>query len=147
MGPRVFLTRHGQTAWNALGRLQGHTDVELDDVGREQARALGAKLAGERASAVWTSDLARAHQTAEIVADELRIAGLRTEPLLRERQFGAFEGLTRDQCASQYPDAWAQWLSQTGAPPGGESRESAVARMWRALTNIFDSLEHQTSGR
>jgi len=142
VGPRILLTRHGQTAWNALGRLQGHTNIELDDIGREQARALGTKLAGERVRAVWASDLSRARQTAEIVAGALGIVNVHTEPLLRERQFGVFEGLTRDQCASQYPDAWAQWLSLTAAPPGGESRESAVARMKDALTNIFDSLEH-----
>jgi broad specificity phosphatase PhoE len=132
----LLLARHGQTAWNALGKLQGHTDIALDDTGREQARALARSLAAVGIRTVWTSDLGRARETGEIIAAQLGLAVPRTEPELRERKFGVFEGLTRDDCATQHPEHWAAWLAQTGSPPGGEPREEAVARMARALERI-----------
>lgn len=135
---RILLARHGETAWNAAGRLQGHTDIALNDVGREQARALANELAGAGISAVWTSDLARARETGEIVAGALGLAAPRVDPELRERRFGVFEGLTREQCATDHPEAWRAWLAQTTPPPGGEARELATARMTRALTRILD---------
>ena len=85
---RILLARHGQTSWNALGRLQGHTDIELNDVGREQARELAARLASAELTAVWASDLARARQTGEIVAAALGLAPPTVDPDLRERCFG-----------------------------------------------------------
>lgn len=133
---RIVIARHGQTAWNALGRLQGHTDIELDEIGREQARSLARSLAGMTVASVWTSDLCRARETGEIVAKVMGLGAPRVEPELRERRFGVFEGLTRDECAAQHPDAWQAWLAHTTAPPGGESREDAVARMERALRRI-----------
>lgn len=133
---RILLARHGQTAWNALGRLQGHTDIALDETGREQARALAIAVRTTGIRTVWTSDLGRARETGEIVAAVLGLPAPRTEPELRERRFGVFEGLTRDQCAAQHPEAWKAWLAKTDAPPGGEPREEAVARLARALERI-----------
>ena len=121
---RILLARHGQTSWNALGKLQGHTDVELNEVGREQARALAAKLASAELTAVWTSDLSRARQTGEIVAAALGLAAPAVDPELRERHYGVFEGLSRDECATQHPEAWQDWTAQKGAPPG--DRKSVV---------------------
>lgn len=136
---RLLLARHGQTAWNALGRLQGHTDIELDDTGRTQAAALAVTLASLDLAAVWTSDLLRARQTGEIVAGALGLAAPTIEPALRERRFGVFEGLTREQCAAQHPEAWRAWQAYTAAPPGGEPREDAVARLGIALTRIAEA--------
>lgn len=133
---RILLARHGETSWNALGKLQGHTDIALNDVGRAQARALAAALATAQVTAVWTSDLARARETGAIVAAALGLGAPIVEPELRERRFGVFEGLTRDQCARQHPEAWQAWVAQTTAPPGGEPRELATARMTRALARI-----------
>lgn len=133
---RILLARHGQTDWNALGRLQGHTDIALNDTGRDQARALAATLASAGVRHIWTSDLGRSRETGEIVATTLGLAEPRVDPELRERRFGVFEGLTRDQCAAQHPDAWQAWRAQTKAPPGGEPRETAVTRMSRALERI-----------
>lgn len=133
---RILLARHGQTAWNALGKLQGHTDIALDDTGREQARALAAAVRQAGVRTVWTSDLGRARETGEIVAAVLGLPAPRTEAELRERRFGVFEGLTRDQCAAQHPEAWQAWLARTGTPPGGEPREEAIARLARALERI-----------
>jgi probable phosphoglycerate mutase len=133
---RILLVRHGETEWNALGKLQGHTDVPLNDTGRDQARALAAGLGAAGITAVWTSDLARARETGEIVAAALGLAAPAVDPELRERRFGVFEGLTRDECESQHPDAWQAWRAQTGTPPGGEPRAEAAARLARALDRI-----------
>lgn len=132
----ILLARHGETEWNAIGRLQGHTDVELNDNGRAQARVLATELAAARIADVWTSDLARARETGAIVAAQLGLAAPRVDADLRERRFGVFEGLTREECAARYPDAWRAWTSRTEHPPGGESREDATARMARAIDRI-----------
>jgi probable phosphoglycerate mutase len=133
---RILLTRHGETAWNALGRLQGHTDIPLNDAGREQARALATGFGDAGITAVWTSDLARARQTGEIIAAALGLGAPAVDPELRERQFGVFEGLTRDECATQHPEDWRAWQAQTGTPPGGEPRADAAARLARVLGRI-----------
>jgi len=133
---RILLARHGETAWNALGKLQGHTDIALNDVGRDQARALAASFRDAGITAIWTSDLSRARETGEIIADLLGLAAPTVDPELRERQFGVFEGLTRHECAAQHPEAWQLWLAQTGTPPGGETRGGAAARLRRALGRI-----------
>ncbi|HEY1551082.1 MAG TPA: histidine phosphatase family protein [Kofleriaceae bacterium] len=132
----ILLARHGETEWNAIGRLQGHTDVELNDNGRAQARALAAELAAANIASVWTSDLARARETGAIVAAALGLDPPRALADLRERRFGVFEGLTRDECAARYPDAWRAWTSRTEHPPGGESREDATARMARGIDRV-----------
>lgn len=135
---RILLARHGETAWNAIGKLQGHTDIALNEAGRVQARALAAKVMRLEIGAIVTSDLGRARETGEIIAAALGLAAPRVEPALRERRFGVFEGLTRDECMTQHPDAWRAWLAQTGAPPGGEEREAAVERMRRSLARIAE---------
>ena len=141
---RILLTRHGETAWNALGKLQGHTDIALNDVGRDQARALADTLSATGITTVWTSDLSRARETGEIIAAALGIAAPVLDPELRERRFGVFEGLTREECATQHPEAWRDWVSQTGAPPGGEPRSLAAARMARALDRIAGTSREPT---
>ncbi|HEY4060074.1 MAG TPA: histidine phosphatase family protein [Kofleriaceae bacterium] len=133
---RLLLARHGQTAWNALGKLQGHTDIALDDTGREQARALAEQLRTAGVGTVWTSDLSRARETGEIVASVLGLGTPRVEPALRERKFGIFEGLTRAECAERHPEHWAAWQAQSSAPPGGEPIPDAVVRMNAALAKI-----------
>jgi len=136
---RILLARHGETAWNAAGRLQGHTDIELNDRGRDQARELADALRDRGVTEIVTSDLARARQTGELVAHELGLAAPRVELSLRERRFGVFEGLTRDQCAREHPAAWKAWLDRTEAPPGGEARDVAVMRIGAALAAIASS--------
>jgi probable phosphoglycerate mutase len=133
---RILLARHGETAWNALGKLQGHTDIPLNDTGRDQARALAGGFGAAGITAVWTSDLARARETGEIVAATLGLAAPAVDPELRERRFGVFEGLTRHECEAQHPEAWQAWRAQTGTPPGGEPRAEATARLGRALDRI-----------
>ena len=89
----LLLARHGETDWNAEGRLQGHTDRPLNDYGRRQASALAEELAGDSIDAVYSSDLSRARETAEIVAGRLGLPVV-IEPGLREKNWGSWEGLT-----------------------------------------------------
>jgi broad specificity phosphatase PhoE len=89
----LLLVRHGETDWNAEGRLQGHTDTALNDLGRRQARALAEALTGETLEAVYASDLARARETAEIVGVQLGLP-VTLHADLREKDWGTWEGLT-----------------------------------------------------
>jgi broad specificity phosphatase PhoE len=92
----LLLVRHGETDWNAEGRLQGHTDRPLNDYGRRQAKELAERLAGEGADAIYTSDLVRAQETAEIVGERLGLTVV-VDPDLREKDWGTWEGLTGDE--------------------------------------------------
>lgn len=89
----LLLVRHGETDWNAEGRLQGHTDRPLNEVGRRQAATLAEQLAGDGIGAIYASDLARARETAEIVATRLGLP-VALDPDLREKNWGSWEGLT-----------------------------------------------------
>jgi len=98
----LVLVRHGETAWNAEGRVQGQTDVPLNDVGRAQAEALVPVLAAEVFGAIYSSDLLRVRETARPVA---RMLGLEVvlEAGLRERHYGMFETLTYVECRERFP--------------------------------------------
>jgi broad specificity phosphatase PhoE len=92
----LLLVRHGETDWNAEGRLQGHTDRPLNEYGRRQARELADRLAGDGADALYASDLVRATATAEIIGERLGLAVV-VDPDLREKNWGTWEGLTGDE--------------------------------------------------
>lgn len=98
----LVLVRHGETAWNAEGRVQGQTDVPLSEVGRAQAEALVPVLAAEPFGAIYSSDLLRVRETAQPVA---RVLGLEVllETGLRERHYGMFETLTYVECRERFP--------------------------------------------
>jgi probable phosphoglycerate mutase len=139
--PRVlFVARHGETDWNAQARWQGHTDVPLNDTGRSQARALAHALRTAGLAGVVASDLARAQETAQIVAVELGLAVAYVDAALRERAFGIFEGLTREQCETQHPEAWGAWLESKSVPRGGEDHEVLTARVVSALGRVADEV-------
>ncbi len=134
--PRVlYIARHGETDWNVAGRWQGHTDVPLNANGRTQALAIAAALRvrDQAFAGVVASDLSRAHETARIVAAELGLTIAYTDPDLRERHFGPFEGLTRDECAAYHPDEWRAWVQDKVAPGGGESHEELSLRVHAAV--------------
>src|SRR3954454_4738790 len=135
---RLVLVRHGQTAWNLEGRAQGHTDVGLDETGRAQATALAPYVAAMTPASLWSSDLARARQT----ADELAAAtGLevRLDARLREFDAGERAGLDVTEFAERFPEAHAAWLAGdvTGRVPGAETTEEVVARVVPALREIW----------
>ncbi|MDO8651456.1 MAG: histidine phosphatase family protein [Undibacterium sp.] len=106
----ILLIRHGETAWNALRKLQGHLDIPLNAEGTRQAKALAAALQNEKLDAIISSDLQRAVQTAGEIA---RLQGLSTriDASLRERCFGGFEGLLYSELPQRFPEAYANWRS------------------------------------
>ena len=136
----IIIWRHGRTEWNLAGRVQGQTDVPLDDVGREQVRAAAARLASLRPTRILTSDLSRARET----ADELgRLAGVEVEvdARFRERSFGVREGLTMAEAFDQFPEHMARWLAGDEAGiPGSESSAAAGERFASALNEHLQTL-------
>jgi broad specificity phosphatase PhoE len=134
VGRILYLARHGETSWNREGRWQGHTDIALNDVGRGQARWLGELLRGLDIARIHSSDLRRARQTAEAAAEILGVAQIVIDAELRERSFGVFEGLTREECASRHPELWTSYRADPRqVPPGAESQEALAARMHAAV--------------
>lgn len=130
----VFLARHGETEWNREGRWQGHTDVELNQTGHGQARALAEVLRAHDVARIHTSDLRRARQTAETVATVLGVTELVVDRALRERSFGIFEGLTREECQHRHPELWARYRANPrDVPPGAEAHDVLAARMHEAV--------------
>lgn len=129
---RIIVVRHGETAWNVDTRIQGQLDIPLNDTGRWQADRLAQALGGEEISAVYSSDLKRAHATATAVAGP---AGLlvHTDMGLRERGFGAFEGRTFAEIEAAWPDQALLWRKREPAfaPEGGESLLTFRARVTR----------------
>jgi broad specificity phosphatase PhoE len=133
----LLLARHGETDWNRDGRWQGHTDTTLNERGRAQARALAAEVAGLPIGAVYSSDLARAAETAKIVAERLGVP-VRTDPRLRELHLGGWEGLTTPEIEERYPSEIARWRADDGstAVAGRESYAQMGERVVAALTEI-----------
>jgi probable phosphoglycerate mutase len=134
----LYLARHGETSWNREGRWQGHTDIELNEVGHGQARALGELLRGRDIERIHSSDLARARQTAEAAAAILGVTELVIDAALRERSFGIFEGLTRRECEERHPELWTSYRADPRrVPPGAESQEVLADRMHAAVTRAL----------
>jgi probable phosphoglycerate mutase len=122
----ILLIRHGETAWNAERRLQGHLDIPLNDEGERQAALLARALAAETIDVLVASDLRRARQTAQAVAD-LRGLALDIEPALRERGYGGFEGLLYSEIEQRFPREFAAWQArdvEAQLPPGRNVGES-----------------------
>ncbi len=125
----LILLRHGETDWNAEARMQGHRDVPLNDVGRRQAGAAAPSVAALGPEVIISSDLVRARETAESVAQLTRLE-VSTDARLRETSLGLWEGLTRDEVVARWPGGWERWrtASAHSAPPLGESRWQVATR-------------------
>jgi broad specificity phosphatase PhoE len=135
---RLWLVRHGLTAWNARQRFCGHSDIPLSARGRVQARWLARRLEGEAIAAIYTSDLARARATAEIIASQSRQAvPVRVSAAWRELDFGAWEGLTYAEIAEQFEDRLGFFSEpERCSPPGGESLAQVLQRVQAELAAI-----------
>jgi 2,3-bisphosphoglycerate-dependent phosphoglycerate mutase len=134
----VFI-RHGETDWNRQQRWQGHADIPLNETGLAQAARLGERLAGERADVLVSSDLSRARQTAQPLAEVWRIAP-ELDSGFREQSFGLLEGLDAPTIKARHPELWLHWLEHRAdfAPPGGESLNQFHARVIAAVRATAD---------
>ena len=132
----LLLVRHGETDWNRDGRWQGHSDTHLNEAGREQARSVAAEV-GE-VDVVYSSDLARARETADIIAEELGVE-VHVDARLRERSFGAWEGLTAAEIEADFSDSHARWRAGNGA--GADDAEPFDAFGARVRAFLADALE------
>ncbi|UFU07886.1 histidine phosphatase family protein [Ruania halotolerans] len=139
----VLLWRHGQTDYNAAGRLQGQVDIPLNQTGIAQAQAAARLLAASRPSVIVASDLVRAHATAQVLG-ELTDTAVSTDTRLRERSFGEWEGLTHDQVAQGWPEQFDVWRSG-GYPEGvgAETRGDVGHRFAAAIQECSDALGEQ----
>jgi broad specificity phosphatase PhoE len=122
----ILLARHGETDWNREGRWQGWADPPLNETGREQARTLAAELRATPFDAVYSSDLRRASETAEIVAAPHDVPVVLDRDL-RELDIGSWSGLTRAEIAARFPD---------GRRPDGETHEQQAARVRASVLRI-----------
>jgi probable phosphoglycerate mutase len=138
---RLVVLRHGRTAWNAEGRAQGHSDVELDAAGHAEAALAAPWVARYRPVALWSSDLARARQTAAYVGKESGLDPVYDERL-REFALGERTGLTNDEFAARFPAQAAALREGRWDPlPGMETSEELGARVSLALVQLAASIE------
>ena len=136
---QLIIVRHGQTEWNLKLIRQGHLDSPLTETGLAQARALGERLARETFTALYSSDLGRAVQTAQMIAAATGHKIVK-DPRLRERHLGIFQGLNGDELREKYPEEYR--LHRTVGPsyviPGGESVQQQVTRNVGYLNEIAE---------
>jgi probable phosphoglycerate mutase len=135
---QICVARHGETDWNAAEVLQGWTDVEINDKGRRQAHELALALAPSGFDLIYSSPLLRAQETAEIIAGELRLAPPLIHPGLKERHFGAIQGIPKPELAELNPVLLQQILKRNPACtfPQGESMNVFADRVLHAVTSI-----------
>lgn len=134
---RVLAIRHGETAWNVDGRIQGQLDVPLNEMGRWQVHRLARAVADEDIAAVYSSDLLRAFETAQAVSRGCA-APIVTDVGLRERGFGAFEGLSYTEINARWPEMGERWRRRdpTFGAPGGETLNEFFERSIAAATRL-----------
>ncbi|PNG26162.1 histidine phosphatase family protein [Methylocella silvestris] len=146
MTTRFCLVRHGETDWNAEGRLQGQLDIGLNASGRAQAKAAATRLAACRFDAIFSSDLERAYDTAVPMGKALGLP-VETTPALRERFFGAFQGLTHAEAQALFPADYARFAArdpEAPLPGDGESLCAFSRRVGGALNHLADELGGNT---
>ena len=144
----ILLIRHGETAWNRERRMQGHIDIPLNEEGQRQARALGAALAAERPDAIWSSDLQRARHTAQAIADAHDMPVVLHEAL-RERCYGAFEGMTYQEIGERYPQGMKQWKARElhARFPAGEREAETLHEFHQRCVATVTDIARRHDGR
>ncbi len=141
----ILLARHGETDWNRDGRWQGHTDLPLNDAGLAQARALGGALAGRGIDLLYSSDLARARQTAAAVELATGLEAI-VDPDLREVDVGEWAGATREQARERDPVWYEEWRQGAVAGyHGGETYLELHLRSVRAFHRVLDTADGRTA--
>jgi probable phosphoglycerate mutase len=140
----ILLIRHGETAWNRMRRMQGHIDIGLNDEGQRQARSLARALQSEPPAAIYASDLQRARNTAQAVADIHQLP-VHIDSALRERCYGAFEGLMYDEISLQHPEAFALWQSRDPQArfPAGEREAETLEEFHQRSVDVVTRIAQQ----
>lgn len=135
---KLCIARHGETDWNKLGVLQGWLDVPLNELGRRQALEMAATFMGTGFAAVWSSPLARSRETADIIASVLHLPPPSSHEGLKERHFGAIQGIPKSELAEQDPALMEQILRRNPAAEfvGGESMDEFADRVIAACLEI-----------
>lgn len=142
MTRRLILLRHGETFYNATRRMQGQMDTELSEVGVAQAEKAAEYLAQQGITTIMSSDLTRAKNTAQAVADRIG-AEVRVDKRLRETNLGVWQGMSHEEVDSQYPGARALWRHDAAwAPPQGESRLQVAERSKAVVDELMLELEN-----
>lgn len=138
LSAQICIARHGETDWNVSGILQGWFDVPINEQGRRQAHEMAAAFAGADFAAVWTSPLVRARETAEIVAAALRLPPPSCHEGLKERHFGAIQGVPKSELAELNPLLLQQILRRNPAAEfeGGEAMDEFADRVLGAFAAI-----------
>jgi broad specificity phosphatase PhoE len=136
----ILLARHGESDWNRAKRWQGFADRPLTDVGRHQAAELAGRLGETELDAIYSSDLQRARETAEIVARSKGLT-LQTTPDLREVDVGSWSGLERSEAEERFPEGYARWLNGGEGWDDGETYEQMSERVIRAIHRIAEAHE------
>jgi len=142
---RLIAVRHGETAWNRVSRIQGHTDIPLNEAGLWQARQVGQAVAAEGIDAIYSSDLQRAADTARAIGQAAGVP-VQLDVALRERHFGELEGLTHDEINTRWPEQARRWRGRDPdyGPQGGETLKDFHARCVGALTRLAQRHPGQT---
>ncbi|MFC5551156.1 histidine phosphatase family protein [Massilia aerilata] len=145
---KIILIRHGETAWNAERRLQGHLDIALNAEGERQARLLAEALAPEHIDLIVSSDLGRARQTAQAVATP-RNMPVMLEPGLRERCYGGFEGLLYSEIERRFPAEFAAWQARDvdAILPSGKNRGETFRAFYTRSTDAILALAAAHPGK
>ena len=133
----IVMVRHGETDWNREDRFQGHSDPPLNDRGRSQARALAQALGGLEAAALYSSPLARAHETAIILAERLRLE-VHMRDDLREVDVGSWSGLTRSEAEARFPAGYRRWLEFGHGWDDGETYQELGLRVLSEVRRIAE---------
>ena len=137
---RVYLFRHGEVVLAETRRFIGHLDVPLSARGEAQCVAQSVHLRDVPLAALYSSDLARARRSGELLGSKRRLTPV-VVPALREMAMGRWEGLTAEEIQAREPDAFATWMSSVGEFPfpDGESVPDLVARAWPAFLSLVDA--------
>ena len=118
---RFLLVRHGQSEWNATGRIQGQIDIALDEIGQQQAQRVAARLKREKIDAIYSSPLLRAKATAEAIAAQVN-QPIQLDARLMEYDFGVMSGLTWNELTAHHPELASRWLEDPWAVAVGSIR-------------------------
>lgn len=142
---KLYLTRHGQTDWNTAGRYQGQSDTPLNETGLRQAEQIAKRLSKETIHAIYSSDLSRAANTAQSIAD-FHALEIKKDSRWRELSFGDWEGMTYQEMSASSPELFEAWMKDplTISTPNGETLAQLAKRVKAAFNEIKREHKDQT---